>query len=327
MPMKKFSAILCLMLFFPALSRAEITPQADSLNWLRKIAVAPHQLNYTGVFVYQSGNRIETSRISHLADEDGEYEKLEALDGVPREVIRHNDDVYCYYPDKNVVVAEKRRSIKPFPSLLPRQLSDLTENYRVKKGSLERVAGFESQVIVLEPKDTYRYIRVLWADTGTGMLLKTNVRNETNEVIEQFSFTQLAIGGKIDKNVFALKKSVPKVRDDSRSAQEKHPSAGPESSGWEVTQLPPGFKKINELTRTMPGRKFPVHHLVYSDGLAAVSVFIEPREGGSTEEGLMPQGAINVFSKSIAGYRVIVLGEVPPATVTQIANSVAYHGK
>lgn len=324
--MKKLSALLCLMLFFPALSRAEITPQADTLNWLRKIAVAGHQLDYAGVFVYQSGNRIETSRVTHIADEGGEYEKLEALDGSPREVIRHNDDVYCYYPDKNVVVVEKRRTIKSFPSLLPRQLSDLMENYRVKKGATERVAGFDSQVIVLEPKDTYRYTRVLWADAATGLLLKTNVRNEKNEVIEQFSFTQLAIGGKVDKNIF-VPKPAPRVHEESFFAPEKHASVGSETSGWEVTQLPQGFKKINELMRTMPGKKYPVRHLVYSDGLAAVSVFIESREGAAGEEGLRPQGAINVYSKMVSGYKVIVLGEVPPVTVTQIANSVAYHGK
>lgn len=325
--MKKFSALLCLLLFFPALSRAEITPHADNLNWLRKIAVAPHQLNYSGVFVYQSGNRVETSRITHLSDEAGEHEKLEALDGARREVIRNNDQVYCYYPDKNTVVIEKRRAIKPFPSLLPRQLSDLTENYRIRKGATERVAGFESQVIVLEPKDAFRYTRVLWADAATGLLLKTNARNEKNEVIEQFYFTQLAIGGKIDKNLFVPKRLASKAPEDPFVTQDESGLAVPETSGWEVTQLPPGFKKIKELKRTMPGKKHPVQHLVYSDGLAAVSIFIEPREGDAVEEGLMSQGAINVFSKALPGYKVIVLGEVPAATVTQIANSVVYRGK
>lgn len=320
--MKKLAAILCLSLFYPLVAGAEITPQADNLNWLRKIAVAPHQLNYAGVFVYQSGNRIETSRISHMVDETGEHEKLEALDGTPREVIRHNDDVSCYFPDKNTVVIEKRRSIKPFPSLLPRQLSDLTENYRVKKGGTERVSGFDSQVIILEPKDAYRYARVLWADMATGLLLKTRVRDEKNEVVEQFAFTQLSIGGKMDKAAF-----LPKHAAEVPSALEKPGSVEEENSGWEVAQLPAGFRKVRELKRTMPGKKHPVRHLVYSDGLASVSVFIEPREGAAAEEGLMPQGAINVFSKTVGGFKVIVLGEVPPVTVTRIAHSLTYRGK
>jgi len=325
--MKKLAAIICFSMFFPALSGAEVTPQADSLNWLRKIAVAPHQFNYTGVFVYQSGNRIETSRISHMVDETGEHEKLEALDGSPREVIRHNDEVLCYFPDKNTVVVERRRSIKPFPSLLPRQLSELTENYRVKRGGMERVSGFDSQLITLEPKDAYRYTRVLWADAATGLLLKTHVRNEKSEVIEQFAFTQLAIGGEIDKSVFLPKYLTAKIPEAVPGAPEKRGPAGEETSGWEVARLPAGFKKIHELKRTMPGKKHPVRHLVYSDGLASVSVFIEPRGSGAAEEGLMPQGAINVFSKTVGGFKVIVLGEVPPVTVTQIAGSVIYRGK
>ncbi len=324
--MKKYSVFLGLFLLLPAYSQAEITPQADSLNWLRKISAASHQLNYSGVFVYQNSGRIETSRITHMADESGEHEKLETLDGSLREVIRNNEQVYCYIPEKNTVVIERRRSIKPFPALFPRQMSDLTDNYAIRKGGTERVAGFDSQVLILEPKDGYRYTRTLWADASTGLLLKTNVRNEKNEIVHQFAFTQLVIGGKIDKQIFDAQR-LPKAKTVDASVPEDKDVAGQGQYGWEFTRIPQGFRKIRELMRPMPGRKQPVLHIVFSDGLAAVSVFIEPQGKAPVEEGLVPEGSMNVYTRVASGHKITVLGEVPAVTVTQIANSVVFHGR
>ncbi len=300
-----------------ATAAAENTPQLDGMNWLRKAAAAAHQLNYRGIFVYQSGGRMETSRITHLVDEGGEHEKLEILDGLPREVVRTNEQVSCYLPDKNTVITEKRKNIKKFPSLLPKQLSDLTENYAVKKGKVERVAEQDAQVILLEAKDGFRYTRALWIDTETGLLLKTAVLNEKGEVVDQFAFTQIEIGGTINKEQLAPRLIVP-----SRATRTR---GGEEGGGghWEVTQPPPGFKKIVDLTRTLPGRTAPVDHLVYSDGLVAVSVFVEPvAQGEKATEGLSSQGAIHLYTRLLGTSKVTALGEVPPSTVKQVAYSV-----
>jgi sigma-E factor negative regulatory protein RseB len=321
--MKNILALVCLF-GVSSCVLAENTPQADNLNWLRRIAMAAHQQNYAGVFVYQSGERTETSRVSHMVDEDGEHERLDTLDGLSREVIRNNELVYCFQPDKNLMLVEKRQSIQPFPSLLPRQLSDLTENYLIRKGGTERVAGFDAQVITLEPKDNFRYTRTLWAETNSGLLLKTNVRNEAGNVVGQFAFTQLSIGGKIDKSQFVPRPDVPRILLGGGAAP-----ARMDGQAWEVTQVPPGFKKIVDINRTMPGKEGPVRHMVFSDGLATVSVFIEPVGKGKekVEEGGALQGSFHVYTRVVAGNRVTVLGGVPSATVMQVANSVAVHKK
>ena len=143
----------------------------DAMAWLKKIAAASRQINYAGTFVYQHGRKMETSRIAHRVDSGGEYEKLETLDGPPREIIRNNDNVTCYLPDTKTVIIEKRTT-RQFPALLPEQLSDITENYVVTKDGQDRVAGFDCQLITLEPKDNLRYGHRFCAEINSGLPLR-----------------------------------------------------------------------------------------------------------------------------------------------------------
>ena len=171
----------------------------DALAWLQKMAAAAQKLNYTGTFTYQSGGSSETSRITHLVDAAGEQEKLEVLDGSPREVVRSNDEVKCFLPDDKVVIVENRGQYKAFPALLPASVSNLGEYYQIRKGDVSRVAGLDSQLVILEPRDALRYGHHLWADVNSGLILKARTINERNETIEQFAFNQLQINGIIDR--------------------------------------------------------------------------------------------------------------------------------
>lgn len=293
--------------------------EADAFAWLQTIAAAARQLNYTGTFIYRYGNRIETSRIVHMADLEGEHEKLQALDGTPREIIRNNEEVFCYTPSNNVVTVEKRKVRHAFPGLpTPQQLPALLENYIVRKGEPERVGGFDCQVVILQPKDSYRYGHKLWADSKTGLLIKASMFGEHNQMMDQFMFTQLTIGGPIDRNLLK-----PRMEGAEVIQLPDMSSSAPAESGWVVKQLPPGFKKIMEIRRMMPRKKLPVNHMVFSDGLAAVSVFVEPLVNVKPNPGLTAQGAMNVYTKAVGEHQVTVVGEVPAMTVVQIGNSIA----
>lgn len=302
--------------------QADAASQTDALGWLNKVAAAAHQLNYSGTYIYQYGDQVETSRITHIKDESGEHEKLEALDGSPREVIRNNDEVLCFKPENSTsVVVEKRKIEKTFPALLPRRLGGITENYRVRFAEPDRTAGFSCRVIILEPRDQYRYRHKLWTDQATGLLLKASMLNERNEVVGQFAFTQIAIGGQIDKESLKPTTAGKKV------VVSSEPSVTTELQQadltWVVKSLPPGFSQVTVVKRMMPGKDVPVEHLVFSDGMATVSVFIEPVTGGMNPvQGVVRQGMINVYTRTVAEHRVTVLGEVPAITVTQIGNSV-----
>jgi sigma-E factor negative regulatory protein RseB len=315
---------LLLLQFCAGLALADSLEQADPLAWLERIAKAARQLNYGGTFVYQHGDQVETSRITHFFDRSGEYEKLETLDGPKREIIRNNNEILTYDADNHVVKREKRTPRKNFPALLPDQLSSLTEYYQLRKGEHERIAGYDSQALLLQPRDGFRYGHKLWVEAASGLLLKARMVDENDHVVEQFVFTQLSIGSNVSRD---------SVRPSFAAGDWRREPAGPDSSqladtGWVVKSQPVGFKKVMEMKRFKTGAQSPVANLVYSDGLAAVSVFIEPLPTKRKfQEGLTHQGAVNIYTRPLPDQLVTVLGEAPAITVMQMANSVSLKGQ
>jgi sigma-E factor negative regulatory protein RseB len=189
-------------------------------------------------------------------------------------------------------------------------------------GESERIGGFDSQALVLEPKDGMRYGHKFWADTASGLLLKARMLSERHNVVEQFSFTQLSIGAGVTREMVQPSFNIrfPEWRLD-RFANN---TISEIESGWTVRNFPPGFRKVLEMRRTKQGNAVLVTHMVYSDGLAAVSVFIEPAATRQRiSEGLSQQGAINIYTRTLNDQVVTVLGEAPATTVMQIANSIA----
>ncbi|MBS4098485.1 MAG: MucB/RseB C-terminal domain-containing protein [Sulfuricella sp.] len=298
--------------------------QLDALAWLGKIVTAAHQQSYAGTYIHQVGNRVETFKVVHTRDEWGEHEKLEMLDGMPREVVRNNDEVLCFESDDKNVVVEKRKPRNTFPTLFSGNAAPITENYTVKLGDTGRVSGILCQNVLLDPKDNYRYRHKLCADSSSGILLRISTLNDNGDVVAQTAFTQVTIGGKIDKEQLKPKLTGKKVviatdRPTLSNIQNVDPN-------WNVTALPPGFTRTMAFKRNLPGKEQPVSQLVFSDGMASVSVFIEPLSGNAKPmQGLSSQGGINVFAKPVENHQVTVLGEVPSATVTLIGNAVVYN--
>lgn len=297
------------------------TADAASIpEWLKTAAFAGHQTNYSGVFVYQYGNHVETSRISHVVETDSEYEKLESLDGPKREIIRHHGQVWCYQNHKMVQVDSQQAG--RFPFLLPDQLAALNENYQAKELGTDRVAGYNAQVVLYQPRDSLRYAHKIWVHAESGLLLKSAVLNEKNQVVEQYAFTELKIGGDIDRSWVVSSAALPGF------GRNKPVQSKPVvNSGWVVDALPGGFKKTMEIMRPMRGKHAPVSQLVFSDGLSAISVFIEPADADEDDnEGLTSRGAVNLYHKVVDKHLYNVVGEVPPRAVMQVLDSIRFNG-
>jgi sigma-E factor negative regulatory protein RseB len=343
-------AFLAVVLLLAAGSGACADPiRQDALNWLQTMAFAAHQTDYSGTFVYQYGDHVETSRITHIADRDGEHGRLESLDGPRREIIRHNDQVWCDMGDGKMKM-EQRQGGREFPALLPEQITLLNENYLIKPAEEVRLAGFHAHAIVFQPKDNLRYTHKMWADSVSGLLLKSEVLDERGGVIEQYSFTQLSIGGDIDRKWITASQTAvgspahhihkqpqadkPLQADGSPYDGDAHfahnfskMAASPITSGWRVDALPAGFRKIAEVRRQLHGRDAPVIQMVFSDGLAGISVFIEQSDHDEDDHsGLSSQGVIQIYSKLLNDQLITVVGEVPPRTVMQVADSVRNGG-
>jgi sigma-E factor negative regulatory protein RseB len=327
----------CGLLIATRVFAADATP---SLDWFKTVAFAGHQTEYSGVFVYQYGNHVETSRITHVVEADGEYERLESLDGPQREIIRHGGQVWSYINHKMVQV-DSHQSGSRFPSLMTEQLSTLSGNYQVKELGLERVAGYNAQAVLFQPGDSLRYAHKIWAHSDTGLLLKAAVLGDRNQVVEQYAFSELKIGGEIDRSwvsssriaarsckVEGVSGNLEGLHGASRSIPELNKIVTQAKSVWVVDALPSGFKKTMEVQRPMRGKHAPVTQLVFSDGLSSVSVFIEPVDSDEDDfEGLTSRGAVNLYHKVVGEHLFTVVGEVPPRTVMQVLDSIRYNGK
>lgn len=305
--------VLCVLFAGGALAQS-----ADALGWLRRIQDATRSLSYSGTFVYQHGGRSETSRITRYVDASGAIEKLEVLDGVPRELVRTRETVKCFLPDAKLVKVE-RRTGREFPALLPEQLGSLAGHYDITLGETRRIGGYECRAVVLTPRDNLRFGYRLYADARSGMLMKAVTFDAGGHDIEQFMFTQLTLG--------RVTRDMVKPRHPATAAwRVEDVGAVPANlPGWALSSELPGFHKVIELKR-MLGDSRPVNQMVYSDGLAAVSVFIEP-VGVRTQAvrtGLASMGAINIYRREVAHHVITVVGEAPALSVQRIADAVEY---
>jgi sigma-E factor negative regulatory protein RseB len=304
------------------------TENREAQAWLRKIQSAAQRLNYSGTFIYQQSNQVRSSRITHVIEGKNEVEKLEILDGKPREYIRHNDEIAFYMPEAKVVLVEKRVTQDVFPSILAANPQDLANHYHLKRTEAGRVAGRDCQVIFLDPKDDWRFGYKLWADKSTGLLLRAQTLNEKHEVVEQISFSQITIGNIEPGRVKSSFTNTAGWRIETSSTTPAH------LNGWIIRWVPPGFKKTRELKRTVAdpsatlgsGHMKEVVQLVFSDGLAAISIFIEPGTQSRTE-GSMQQGATNIMGKRQGDFWLTIVGEVPSNAIKQVANSIEYNPK
>jgi len=296
---------------------------ADPQVLLSRMQAASQKVDYDGVFVYHHGDHLETLRIYHKVGPDGVRERLISLNGVPREIVRNNQEVRCYLPDENAVMVEHRRADhRAFPALLPDTLSGLSQYYKITSGKGGRIAGRSTQFVKIKSRDPYRYGYRLWADDSTGLLLKASLLDESGRIIEQYLFTQVNIGKPIPDTMLD-----PENRGKGlvwHRAEKTQDTVTPGS--WEAKQLPPGFVLTGRMMRNLPKHSHQVEHLVYSDGLAVVSVFIEAQEAPDSPDalrGLTQMGAVHAFGKTEDEHQITVVGEAPAATIELIGGSIS----
>ena len=292
---------------------------------LDRMVRASRSLDYIGTFVYRNGSMIQSMKIIHRADVDGSRERLVALSGAAREVIRDGRWVTCILPDARIVVVARRRPGHRSPATLldPEMArgSGIARLYSLSSDGTERVAGREASVIGVRPNDRYRYGFRLAVDRETGLLLKSELLGNGATALEQIVYTDLELPDSIPDDALEPRTSgAGFTRYEARDAG-RGPSARPQE--WTIGWLPEGFTMVDESFGPIhPGRD-SVDHRVYGDGLASLSIFIEPGlDADGRIEGLSSVGAVNAFSRIIDEYQLSVVGEVPGITVEKVAASI-----
>jgi sigma-E factor negative regulatory protein RseB len=312
------AGVYCALLAFVALDASA----QDARWWLDRMNRAVEELNYEGTFVHVLAGNSETMHIIHRNHGGRVSERLVSLDGAGREIIREEDVVRVILPDQRIVLLETRKDSSPLVSALPNYSAELEPHYEFTLYNTARVAKRPVQVVGIKPKDEYRYGYTLWLDRDTAMPLKSLLQDERGEVIEQIVFTQIQISDFIPAS--ALHPAIDTAGFQFLRAPEPPEAADVSPTAWRASMLPRGFHLSAATQSAIAGSDYPVAHLVYSDGLATVSVFIEdPNTTADVAEGFSRVGSTNAYSLTLNGRKVTVIGEVPQQTVRSIAMSLS----
>lgn len=293
-----------------------VQPGVELVELLARLQSAARDLDYSGVYVHSHNGAMVSSRIVHVVDGTGERERLQILDGPAREYIHHNNTIQCLVPDKQKVLIEKERTDR-FPGLLLSDPDRIPVNYEAHMNvARQRVAGRECTVTDLHARDANRYHYRICTDVQTNLLLKVETLNQERKIVEQIVFTMVDINKDVPRELLA-----PSW--DTKGWQVVEAVMEPVDLarlGWRIP-YPPGFEPAMQVTRNMRSDR-QVSQMVLTDGLAAMSVFIEPVRGASGdafESSQLEAGAVNIFRTRIGDHWMTVLGEVPAPTLRSVA--------
>lgn len=300
--------------------------QDSARQWLDRMSGALQALDYDGIFVYLHDDKLEAMRIIHRMDQGGQRERLVSLTGSAREVLRDDKAVTCIMPDNKSVMVGQSRPPQPFP-VVPRDLDSVSPYYLLEDIGDDRMAGYEARVIAITPRDGFRYGYRFWIARDTYMLLKSDLTDVGGKPIEQMMFTRLSVGNDIPAEDLQPSLTGDGYSWHSQMNASRKPDYEDDKPVWQVGRLPAGFSMTHFQHNHMRGASTDAQHMVFSDGLATVSVYVESAD--SVQDplvGLSSMGAMNAFGVVRDGFQVTVMGEVPPATVEMIATSLSHAG-
>jgi len=302
---------------------------AGAANWLMKINRAAADLSFSGVFVHASGGALEAMQVVRRVRDGMVQERLYSLSGEKREVVRDASRIWCYLPKQNFGLRDYRQAFQSgFPRILPGDLGNLRRNYHFSEGGVSRIADRRAQQINVLPNDGFRYGYRLWADVETGLLLRSDLIGEDGEVADQYLFVTIDINGEIsDRALEAVTGKEKLVWYGAQPGAVNTAQSGempPGESNWRIAQPPAGYHLRKHLRRISPTDGSNTEHLIFTDGLSTVSVFIKPAASRSEMTGLRRMGAVHIYRSRVNGHLVTVMGETPARTVELLAAGIAY---
>ncbi|MCP5328777.1 MAG: MucB/RseB C-terminal domain-containing protein [Steroidobacteraceae bacterium] len=316
-----------LLLVAVSLAGAALAAASEPREWLLRMNEALTTRNYDGTFFHLRDGRVETLRVIHRVQDGQVMERLQSLDGSGREFIRGGSELTCYLPDQRVVLVERRPQDGPLLGNLPRFDATTAEFYDVRAMERRRLMGRTVRVVSVDPRDQYRYGYRLWIDEKTAMPLKTELCDGEGRVVEQIVFASLSLPERIPDTAFQPQLATQGwhwLRQEPGLAAVSAEPALESPVPIEALRLPPGFRMTVRGQQVLPGADRAAAHFVFSDGVASVSLFVEPRPGGTAAGFIGPAqlGSSSAYSTSVEGHQVTVVGEVPPSTVEFIAAQV-----
>ena len=297
-------------------------PERSVSDWLVRMHEASRLRSYIGTFVVSSNNGVMSSaRIWHACDGDQQVERVESLTGPPRSTFRRNEEVVTFLPESRVFRTERRESLGLFPNLLKSYESSIPEFYEARRVGSDRVAGFETEVVELAPRDNLRFGYRIWSERKSGLVVKLQTTDAEGNVLEQAAFSELQLDAPVRIDKLSRMMSVPEGWRVEKAEALKTSAA---AEGWQLKAPVAGFQSISCYKRPVPGAPASNGTLqwIFSDGLAAVSLFVEAYDRQRhVQEGLFSSGATQTLTRRVQDWWLTAVGEVPPQTLKAFAQS------
>ena len=287
----------------------------EAQDWLNRLSHAEQQQSFQGTFVYERNGSFSTHSIWHRVQDGKVRERLLQLDGSAQEAVRVDGRTQCV--SGTLVAGLGDTSGSSARALDPQKLKNWYDLAVIGKS---RVAGRAAVIVSLTPRDQHRYGFELHLDRETGLPLKSLLLNDKGQLLERFQFTRLdTTDVPTERDLQASAECKAVVLDSDKASAVKTPQA------WYSDWLPPGFELISSNARMDPDTKAQVNSLMYDDGLARFSVFLEPLNGAvvtDTRTQLGPTVAVSRRLTTPEGEMMVtVVGEIPIGTAERIALS------
>lgn len=290
-------------------------------EWLMRMHDAPRKRAYIGTFVVSAGTSMSSARIWHICDGTQQIERVESLSGPPRSTFRRNDQVVTFMPETRTAVAERREALGLFPQLLLSPDSSIGQYYTARQTGVERVAGFDAEVVVLQPRDNLRFGYRVWNERRSGLVVKLQTLDAEGRVVEQVAFSELQLNAPVNMGKLA------QMMDNTEGYRIERPELVKTTAmaeGWSLKSPVPGFRSMSCFKRPGATGDAPTAdktlQWVFSDGLASVSLFVEAFDRRKhVHEGGSALGATQTLTRKFVDrggeWWLTVVGEVPMNTL------------
>ena len=330
MSYQPFSArVVALCLLLIGVEQAVADAPSDMLRQMNR---AFAELSYDGFFSYFSGGELASLRVVHKLVDGVPHERLVHLNGDPREIIRQGEDVACIvHPGDELAGFDKNIPVGPFARAFIRQFDQLPATYSVDTYGEDRIAGRVAMRLAVSPRDHHRYGYRLWLDKESKLLLRSELVDHNGNKLEIFQFTQVSVGD-VDASALnptdmeGLTVSHLRLEDAPKAIDTADSGSEDKAPKWSTEWVPEGFSVTNSDARPDRSNHHMVNTMMYSDGLAAFSVFIEPMPESRAAKIESQNGATLALTHWIADdteeYLVTLVGEIPKPTAEQIVRSI-----
>ncbi|MBH2020199.1 MAG: MucB/RseB C-terminal domain-containing protein [Burkholderiales bacterium] len=302
----------------PTASAASLADTRSLNDWLMRMHQASTNRSYVGTFVVSAGGNMSSAKIWHVCEGPQQVERVEILTGAPRSIFRHNDQVVTFMPDHKVARSEKRESLGLFPELFQSADSRIGDFYKFRHEGIERVAGVDADLIMLIPRDSLRFGYRVWSERRNGLVVKLQTLDTDGRVIEQAAFSELQLDAPVSMNqLIQMMGKVQGYRLEKPVLVKTTASA----EGWTLKAPVAGFNPMSCYKRPASSAGDGPLQWIFSDGLASVSIFVEPFDRQRhIRESSLSLGATQTLTRQLGAYWITLVGEVPAATLQAFAS-------